>query len=155
MLSKGDNVADLAFEDSDDNRYRLSDFKDKRAVVFFFYPMDFSPGCTKQACHFRDYYGEIKELGAEVFGISPSSAKQHSQFKEKYNLPYPLVPDADYSLSKTFGVARFVKILRPRRVTFVVRPGGEIVDAFHSELSMAAHAQRALEVLKRLKEEER
>lgn len=152
MLKKGDRVANLTFTDSDGRNYRLADFEGRRAIVFFFYPMDFSPGCTKQACHFRDYYQEIKDLGAEVFGASTDSAQSHSEFKEKHALPYPLISDADRSLGKVFGTGRLGGLLGNKRVTFVVAADGEIVEAIHSELSMTAHVEQVLQVLKTLGE---
>jgi len=152
MLGKGDAVGDLRFSDSEGKEHRLSEFADKRAVILFFYPMDFSPGCTKEACHFRDYYREICDLGGVVFGVSTDSVERHKQFKEKHHLPYPLIADANKSLSKTFGVRRLWGLLGNKRVTFVVAPDGRILEAIHSELSMSTHVERVIEVLKQLKE---
>jgi len=153
MLKVGDNVGNLEFKDFEGRSYRLSDFSDKRAVVFFFYPRDFSPGCTRQACYFRDYYHEIKELNAEVFGISTDSPKKHKRFKERYNLPYPLIADSNRELSRKFGVRRFGGLLGNKRVTFILSPTGKVVDVFQSEFSMIAHVEHVIEVLKGLEKQ--
>ena len=154
MLKKGDRVGDLTFTDSEGTSHRLSDFGTKRGIVFFFYPMDFSPGCTKEACHFRDYHREIVELGGEVFGVSGDSAESHSKFSEKHRLPYPLISDADGALRNAFGTSRLGGLLGSKRVSFVVSPTGEVVDVNHSELSMIGHVERVIEVLRRTEEAE-
>lgn len=154
MLKKGDRTGDFSFRDSEGREYSLAEFRGKRAVVFFFYPMDFSPGCTKEVCYFRDYYRELTDLGAEVFGVSANSAESHVQFREKHSLPYPLVPDTDGGLRRRFGTGRLGGLLGSKRVTFLVTPDGDVIETVHSELSMMAHVERAMEVLKELKEHE-
>jgi len=155
MLKKGDNVAGLTFTDHQGNTHCLDDFKDRSAVILFFYPMDFSPGCTREACYFRDYYREIVDLGGVVFGVSTNSADSHAKFGEKHKLPYPLIPDTDRRLSKTFGTGRLGGWLGNKRVTFVLAPDGEVIDVIRSELDMRAHAQRVVEILTKLKEQGR
>jgi len=151
VLRKGERVGELRFADSDGKEYTLGDFGQNRAVVFFFYPMDFSPGCTMEACHFRDSYDQIRKLGGEVFGVSTGSAQTQSRFRQKHDLPYRLIPDQEKMLSKTFGADRLGGLVLNRRATFVVAPDGEIVDAIHAEFSMAGHVKRAIETLERLK----
>ncbi|MEW6356489.1 MAG: peroxiredoxin [Planctomycetota bacterium] len=152
MLARGDCVEDLSFTDSEGKTYSLDDFRNRSAIVFFFYPRDFSPGCTKEACAFRDHHQEIKDLGAEVFGVSTDSAERHGEFREKHRLSYRLVPDTDGALSKTFGTGRLGGWLGNKRVTFIVAPDGTIIDQFQSELDMVSHVEHAIEVLKHLKE---
>ena len=152
MLSKGDCVAELAFQDAEGNLYALADFEGKRAVAIFFYPMDFSPGCTREVCHFRDHHQEMRDLGAEVFGVSRDSAESHAKFRAKHGLGFPLIADEDGSLAKAFGTGRLGGLLGNKRVTFVVKPDSEIIEAIHSELSMVAHVECVIEVLKALKE---
>jgi len=152
MLEPGDRVGDLQFSDSEAVVCCLNDFRDRSAIVFFFYPKDFSPGCTKEACTFRDYHREIQDLGAEVFGVSTDTAEKHAEFKERHKLPYRLVPDTDGALSKVFGTGRLGGWLGNKRVTFIVAPDGTVIDRYQSELSMAGHVEHVIEILEQLKE---
>jgi peroxiredoxin Q/BCP len=115
----------------------LDQFKGKW-VALCFYPRDFTPACTAQACSLRDNYGELAALGITVIGISSDTPAEHKAFAEKYTLPYTLVSD-DGSIRKAYSVPRSFLGLMPGRVTYVVDPEGKIKGAFDSQLNISGH----------------
>jgi thioredoxin-dependent peroxiredoxin len=125
-LRVGDAAPDFALADENGTVTRLADLSGRR-VVLYFYPMDDTPGCTAQACSFRDHYLEVQERNAVVLGISPDDGASHQAFKTKYNLPFTLLVDADHSLATTYGVWRedsgFVM-----RSQFIIDESGILVD---------------------------
>jgi peroxiredoxin Q/BCP len=102
-LKVGDPAPDFALPDENGEIVRLSDYRGKRIVVYF-YPKDDTTGCTTQACGFRDVYLTIQERNAVVFGISPDDAASHLRFKTKYNLPFTLLVDSDHQVAEAYGV---------------------------------------------------
>ncbi len=119
-------------------------------LVIYFYPRDFTPGCTREACLFRDAFADLDGRGATIIGISVDDDASHAEFAKRYQLQFPLVSDPDRAIAKQFGVLRPLGILGARRVTFVVDREGVIRAALHHELSMDAHlegVQRALATL--------
>lgn len=148
MRKIGDTLTFSSFQTSDGVSWNWESLKDKRAVVFFFYPANFTRGCTKEVCSFRDIYGEIEEAGGAIFGVSLDSEDSHEKFRAKHRLPFALISDESKTLSKAFDVLRLGGFLKVRRATFVVEPRTQkIVDAFSNELNMDVHGER---VLKRL-----
>ena len=107
-------------------------------LVVYFYPRDFTPGCTKEACLFRDAFDDLSGVGATIVGISVDDDASHARFAERYHLPFSLVSDPDRALAKAFGITRAFG-LGARRVTFVIDSAGVVHTALHSELSMTAH----------------
>jgi peroxiredoxin Q/BCP len=103
MLKEGDVAPDFMTRDADGNTIRLSDFRGQR-VALYFYPKDDTPGCTKQACSFRDADSELAEKGIKVLGVSLDSEESHQQFATKYKLPFTLLSDTDHSVSELYGV---------------------------------------------------
>jgi peroxiredoxin Q/BCP len=120
----------------------LSDLRG-RWVVLFFYPRDFSPVCTKQACAFRDSMPRLLAKGAAVFGVSGDDAQSHRGFAERHALPYPLLSDADGSLAAQLGVKRRLFGLLPGRETIVIDPEGRVAMVYRSTLGGEEHAARA------------
>ncbi len=102
MIEAGSKAADFTLKDEQGNDVSLADFKGKK-IVLYFYPKDNTPGCTKQACSFRDVYDDILETGAVVIGISPDKPTSHKKFKEKFNLPFYLLCDEDHKVADSFG----------------------------------------------------
>lgn len=102
-LQVGDKVADFAAKDQDGNTVKLSDYRGKKLIVFF-YPKASTPGCTMEACNLRDNYGELQSQGYELLGVSADSQKRQANFKNKYDFPFPLLADEDHTVIKTFGV---------------------------------------------------
>lgn len=129
-LKIGDQAPEFTLPDETGNPVSLSDFRGKR-VVLFFYPRDNTPGCTAQACGFRDEYGVIQDKNAVVLGVSGQGAKSHQSFKSKHSLPFPLLSDEDHEMSKQYGVwgeKKFLGMLITNRSHYVIGPNGAIED---------------------------
>ena len=132
-LKAGDQAPAFDTVDDQGNAVKLADLKGKR-VVLYFYPKDNTPGCTQQACAFRDSYPDFGEKNAVIFGVSPDSAKSHQSFRGKFDLPFPLLIDQDHKIAEAYGVWReksmygrkYMGILRSH---FVIGKDGKIIDA--------------------------
>lgn len=133
---------------------RLADYFGKQAVVLFFYPLDFSPTCTAEVCAFRDAYTEFAEAGAVVIGISGDSVERHRAFATRQDLPYVLLSDADGAIRRAFGVGKTLGIF-PERVTFVIDKAGTVRSVFRQQFGAQSHRREALEVVQRLRAEEK
>ncbi|SDR65695.1 peroxiredoxin [Gramella sp. MAR_2010_147] len=144
----GELVPDLVLKDQHGENFNFSDLIHKKAFVVYFYPKDFTPGCTKQACSFRDRYEDFIELGAEVIGVSADSPKLHSKFIKKYELPYIFLSDKDKKARKAFGVKTNLLGLLPGRETFIFDKKGKLLHKFNS-MSASRHMPEALAVLKK------
>ncbi len=127
----------------------LGDLIGKSALVLFFYPKDNTPGCTTEACAFRDSYEVFKEAGAEVIGISSDSETSHQQFAAKYRLPYLLLSDQDGAVRKLYGVPTTLGIL-PGRVTYIIDTQGTVRHIFSSQFTPEKHITEALNTLQTL-----
>lgn len=128
---------------------RLADYLGERSVVLFFYPMDGTPTCTKEACGFRDAYEDFVEAGAVVIGVSGDSDARHRTFAERNRLPFVLVSDRDGKLRQAFGVPNTLGLV-PKRVTFVIDPEGIVRMAFSAVWIADEHVERALQVVRSL-----
>ena len=128
---------------------RRSDQLNGRALVLFFYPKDDTPGCTMEACAFRDSYGELQGLGAEVWGVSGDDAASHQRFASRHSLPYPLLVDQGNALRKAFGVPSVLGLL-PGRVTYVIDGQGVVRHVFNNLLDGPAHQRAAKDALLKL-----
>lgn len=129
-LKVGDPAPEFTLPDESGKPVSLSDFRGKR-VVLFFYPRDNTPGCTAQACGFRDEYSVIEDKNAVVLGVSGQGAKSHQSFKAKNSLPFPLLSDEDHAVSIRYGVwgqKRFFGMLITNRSHFVIGPDGKLED---------------------------
>jgi len=143
----GDVAPDFTLQSDSGESVRLSDFRGKRVVVYF-YPADDTPGCTTQACGFRDAYPQITEQNAVVLGISPDGVESHRKFKSKYDLPFILLADEDHAVAELYGVwgeksmfgKTFMGVIRSH---FVVDEAGKIVDA-HVKISPEESVAAAL-----------
>ena len=135
MIADGDAAPDFELESDEGAPIRLSELRGK-PVVLYFYPKDDTPGCTKQACGFRDAYREYQERGAVVLGVSPDDVGSHREFKEKYNLPFALLADTEHEVADAYGVwgekqyagKTYTGI---NRSTFVIDPEGNIARAMY------------------------
>ncbi|HLK13061.1 MAG TPA: peroxiredoxin [Candidatus Binatia bacterium] len=143
----GDAAPDFALPDRAGGMIRLSDYRGKRAVVLYFYPKDDTPGCTKEACSFRDQYQDFVDAGAEVIGVSSDSEDSHGKFAAKYGLPFVLLSDRDGAVRRRYGVPATLGLL-PGRVTFVIDRGGVVRHVFNSQLQATRHVAEALTSLR-------
>ena len=146
-LDIGVRAPDFTLPSSTGENISLSQFIGKKNVVIFFYPMDESPVCSREAEAFRDKYETFKELDAEVLGISSQSVESHKSFSKHHNLPYFLLSDTNNSVRRLYGVSSTLGIV-PKRVTFVIDKEGIIKYIFSSQLQPAKHAEQALLALK-------
>ena len=147
-LKVGDELPNFVAIDTNGVAFDSSKLIGKQPVVIYFYPKDNTPGCTAQACSFRDNYQIFKDLGAEVIGVSADSVTSHVKFKSKYQLPFILLSDADKKLRKLFGVPNSF-IFLPGRQTYVVDHKGIIQMVFNS-VSSTIHIEKAIQILKNL-----
>lgn len=147
-LANGDPAPLIALPDQTGIE-RRSDQLNGRPLVLFFYPKDDTPGCTAEACAFRDSHGELTELGAEVWGVSGDDTESHRRFAERHNLPYPLLVDRGNRLRQAFGVPAVLGLL-PGRVTYVIDGQGVIRHVFNNLLDGAAHRREAIEAVRRI-----
>ena len=145
-LNEGDPAPHFSGVDQNGNTFDSKEFIGKQPLIVYFYPKDFTPGCTQEACQFRDQYEDFKELGAEVIGISADSEKSHQKFSKKHNLPFRLFSDADKKLQKKFGVKKSMFGLLPGRETFVIDKQGKIVLKFN-DLKASGHIRKAKKAL--------
>jgi peroxiredoxin Q/BCP len=143
-LHIGDEAPDFALPDENGAIVRLSDLRGKRVVVYF-YPIDDTPGCTAQACGFRDAYPQIEERNAVVLGISPQDTASHQAFKSKYDLPFKLLVDADHAVASAYGVWNS-DVSLPFRSHFIVDETGHLADV-QVRIKALDSVQRALESL--------
>ncbi len=150
MLKEGSKAPAFKLE-SEKGPVALKDFKGK-TVVLYFYPKDLTPGCTVQACDFRDNLAKVKKAGAVVLGVSKDPIEKHGRFREKYELNFPLLSDEDGKVCKAYGVwqekslygRKFMGIVR---TTFVIDPAGKIKKIF-PKVKVAGHADAVLEAVK-------
>jgi peroxiredoxin Q/BCP len=151
MLGVKDKVPTFSLEDENGQEVSLKDFKGK-TVVLYFYPRADTPGCTKEACSFRDAWKIIQKMGIVVLGVSPDTPKAQKKFQEKYHLPFTLLADADKKLCEAFGVIQEKnmygkKVMGVVRTTFIIGPDGKITHVFE-KVKPEGHAEQVLEYLK-------
>lgn len=144
-----DKAPDFTLPAQDGKEVSLKDFRGKKNLVVYFYPRDNTPGCTAEACSFRDEYEVFKEAGAEVLGISSDSEGSHSRFASMYKLPFILLSDKGGKVRRLFGVESTLGLL-PGRVTFVIDKEGIIRHVFSSQFRASRHVAEALKIIKEL-----
>jgi peroxiredoxin Q/BCP len=148
-LKVGDRIPNFTAKDTNGNDFDIQNFVGKKPLVIYFYPKDNTPGCTAQACSFRDQYEDFKDLGAEVIGISSDSIDSHQKFAKQYKLPFILLSDNYKKIRKLFGVPSNMFGMLPGRVTYVTDRNGEIKMIFDSMMA-TKHIPKALEAIKKL-----
>ena len=149
MLKPGDTLPELTLPGAG-GPVRLASLLGPRALVIYFYPKDDTPGCTVEACSFRDSHEAFATAGATVVGISEDDAASHEKFKAKHRLPFTLLSDPGGAAARAFGVKKSFLGLLPGRVTFVFDSRGVVQHAFDSQLRASAHVSEALGVVERL-----
>ncbi len=148
-LKPGDRVPDFTLPDQDGKPTSLRELLSEGCLVLYFYPRDDTPGCTAEACSFRDDYDAFIQAGARVVGVSSDGVVSHRQFADKHRLPFPLLSDGEGKLRRTFGVPRTLGIL-DGRVTYVIDAQRIVRHMFNSQLRTRKHVEEALHVLRKL-----
>lgn len=148
MLNIGDLAPDFELSDQDGKTHKLSDYLGKK-VVLYFYPKDNTPGCTKEACGFRDNFSEYRKNDIVVLGVSKDSEKSHSKFAEKYSLPFTLLSDNETSVAQAYGVWGLKKMMGREyygmnRVTYVIDEEGKVLRVY-KKVKPDLHAAEILE----------
>jgi peroxiredoxin Q/BCP len=147
MINEGDAAPDFESRDAEGKRVKLSDLRGQK-VVLYFYPKDDTPGCTKEACSFRDSHTVFEREGIKVLGVSLDSEKSHQKFASKYNLPFTLVADTDHSVADRYGVygeKQFMgrKYMGVSRKTFLIDERGRVKKVF-DKVNVEEHADEVL-----------
>ncbi|APJ10220.1 MULTISPECIES: thioredoxin-dependent thiol peroxidase [Bacillus] len=150
-IEVGQQVPDIELTGDNGEKVKLSDFKGKH-IVLYFYPKDMTPGCTTEACDFRDRHQSFAELDAVIIGVSPDSQDKHQKFKEKHDLPFMLLVDDEQKLSEAFGVWKLKKnfgkeYMGIERSTFLINKEGTLVKEWR-KVKVKDHVEEALEELK-------
>ena len=140
MLKNGEIAPDFELPDQDGRKQRLSTLLDGSPLILYFYPADFTPGCTKEACDLRDLHTRILASGLRVVGISPQSPESHRRFREQHSLPFMLLSDEDKVAIRAFGVDGPLGI-GVRRATFLIDAKRTIVDAVLADLRIGRHQE--------------
>ena len=152
-IQVGDHAPDFTLPSQSGEPVRLSDRLSERVVVLYFYPKDDTPGCTAEACAFRDSHEVFAEAGAEVIGISSDSADRHASFAGRHHLPFTLLSDQGGRVRKSYGVPSVLGVI-PGRVTYVIDRQGVVRHVFNSMTNIGQHVGDALEVVRRLQAEQ-
>jgi peroxiredoxin Q/BCP len=140
MLKKGDRAPDFTLPDQDGRQRKLSDLLAGEALILYFYPADFTPGCTREACDLRDLHTQILGAGLRVVGISPQSVDSHRRFRDEFGLPFTLLSDEDKTAIRAYGVDGPLGI-GVRRATFLIDARGKVLDAVLADLRIARHRE--------------
>ena len=151
MLSIGTRAPAFTLNDGDGNKIRLSDFKGKK-VVLYFYPKDLTPGCTVEACAFRDDIGALNKLGAVVLGISADSEKTHQKFTSKHQLNFPLLADVNHEVCEKYGAWQEKsmygrKYMGIARITYIIDENGKIAKVYE-KVKPAVHSAEVIAAIK-------
>lgn len=146
MLGKGDRAPDFTASDQEDVSHSLSDLLKRGPVVVYFYPADFTPICTAEACAFRDRFEDLNAADVTILGISPQGAESHRRFAKTYGLPFPLLCDQDKKIIRSYGVDGPLGF-GVRRVTFLIGSDGLIEERVVSDLFVGSHLDLIRKIL--------
>jgi peroxiredoxin Q/BCP len=145
----GDTAPDFNLSDQNGKMRKLSDYSGQW-VVLYFYPKDDTPGCTKEACSFRDDLTSLEKLGAKVIGVSIDDNDSHAKFAAKYHLPFPLLADKDGSVAEAYGALNNLFVIKlAKRYTFLINPSGKIAKTY-SSVDTSRHSQEIIDDLKKM-----
>jgi peroxiredoxin Q/BCP len=148
-LKVGDKIPNFLAKDTSGNDFDIKNLVGKKPLVIYFYPKDNTPGCTAQACSFRDQYEDFKDLGAEVIGISGDTIDSHQKFAKQYKLPFILLSDDNKKIRRLFGVPSNMFGMLPGRVTYVADRNG-VIKMIIDSMMATKHIPKALEAIKKL-----
>lgn len=151
MVKLGELAPDFCLENQAGDEVRLSDYRGEN-IILYFYPKDMTPGCTTQACDFRDHHEEFSNLNAVILGVSPDPIERHQKFIEKYDLPFHLLADVDHEVAEKYGVWQLKKNFGREyygivRSTFIIDEEGKLIKEFRN-IRVKGHVEKALAFLK-------
>ncbi|NMC11938.1 MAG: thioredoxin-dependent thiol peroxidase [Chloroflexi bacterium] len=151
-ISPGMEAPDFSLLDDNGENVTLSSLRGKK-VILYFYPKDDTPGCTTEACHFRDDYAEYEKLGAKIIGVSPNTVQSHGKFKSKYQLPFTLLADPDHKVCETYGVWGRKKYMGKEfdgvfRTTFLIDQNG-VIEKVYKNVKPEPHSRELLDELRK------
>lgn len=149
LLQIGNDAPEFKLKDAKGQMHLLSDYVGQ-FVVLYFYPKDDTPGCTKEACQFRDDLAQLEKLSAKVIGVSVDDSESHTKFAEKYHLPFPLLADTDGKVAKSYGALNDLILIKiAKRYTFLINPKGKIAKIY-TNVDTSKHSQQIIDDLKQL-----
>ncbi|MGB2695331.1 MAG: peroxiredoxin [Dehalococcoidia bacterium] len=146
MLKEGTAAPDFEAQLDSGDTFRLRDQKGQKNVVLYFYPKDFTPGCTREACAFRDNYADVEKHDAVIIGVSTDSADSHRAFRERHDLQFPLIPDPEKRVVKLYDADGFLGITTAR-ITYVIDKEGTIRGALRHDFAIGRHLPEVLDAL--------
>ncbi len=146
-LKVGDKIPSFQLKDQSGENFDIDQYIGNTAMVIYFYPKDDTPGCTKEACSFRDSYEAFTDKKIKVIGISSDDVESHKNFAAKYNLPFTLLADTESEVRNLFGVKNNAFGLIPGRVTYVIDQKGEVIFMYDSQLKAAKHIEEAIKAI--------
>jgi peroxiredoxin Q/BCP len=149
-IKTGSSIPQFTLHDQNGDLFDINSVLGKKNLVIYFYPKDDSPGCTAQACSFRDQFEVFKEADAVIIGISGQSVESHKEFAEKHRLSFTLLSDEGDKIRKQFGVPTNLLGLLPGRVTYIADKTGKVIYIFNSQMNAEKHVDEALRILKKL-----
>jgi peroxiredoxin Q/BCP len=149
-IKKGSTIPAFILPDQNGNLFDINSVLGKKNLVIYFYPKDDSPGCTKEACSFRDQFEVFNEADAVIIGISGQSVESHKEFAEKHRLSFTLLSDKGNKIRKQFGVPTSMLGLLPGRVTYVADKNGKVIYVFNSQTQATKHVDEALRILREM-----
>ena len=147
MLKIGDAAPEFQLEDQQGSQQTLSELVSTGAIVLYFYPADFTPVCTSEACAFRDVYDDLSDVSVQVVGISPQSADSHERFTARYELPFPLLCDKDKTVIRAYGVDGPMGF-GVRRVTYLIDKSRQITNRVVADLFVGSHMELVRKVIR-------
>jgi len=149
-IKVGSTIPEFSLPDQNGSLFNINSVLGKKNLVIYFYPKDDSPGCTAQACSFRDQFEVFTEADAVIIGISSQSVESHKEFAEKHRLSFTLLSDEENKIRKLFGVATNLLGILPGRVTYVTDKKGRVLFIFNSQSQATKHVDEALRILKEI-----
>lgn len=154
ILTNGSIAPDFSLTDQHGNTIRLSDYRG-RWVVLYFYPKDMTPGCTQEACSFRDAHADFEQEGIVVLGVSADDVQSHRKFADKYELPFPLLADTEHTVSEAYGAWRKKHMYGKEfwgvdRITYIINPEGAVHHVF-TKVKPAQHGDEVLNAIRQAK----
>ncbi len=149
MLKQGTQAPEFEAALDTGETFRLADYRGQKNVILYFYPKDFTPGCTREACAFRDNYDEVAQYEAIIVGVSSDKADSHQSFREKHSLNFPLISDPEKRLIKLYDAMGLLGLMTAR-VTYVIGKDGVIKDVLRHDLAIGKHLEGVLKSLQGL-----